>query len=408
MLIPIYLLSYNCAKQNITRNGFVDKFVLVLPLKPCNFYVFALQEMCDIMEGSFYDLANHYAITYNDALLQALSIKFGNDDYRFKTVAIVHTGAIALIVISPYFGNISDVKTATAAHGYGFSSLKGGVGVRFTYKPSPSQPSVEFTFGGAHLPANEGNNQYLYRNMVCRSVMRAMDFGDGHGLLKPGSHTFFMGDLNYRTTEKYNPISNETQKLLKLQDLLAQDIDEIADLVSRYDELYKGMARGEVLMGFAEAPITFRPTYKYELNTAIYNAMRSPLWCDRIVYQGNYAHAANDRVPVSVHKYDALNNLLDLDHRPVYLHITVPITPPDSLISRGGFQLLVAGTASDDVTLSPTNLYMKPTQMDHFVNWVIRPLSDGAIGYGLWISTTKNGRLTILALVILGALWRLI
>lgn len=395
-MIPIYLFTYNCGKQPIDSQTFITGCVKDLPDEVCELYVFALQEMCGIMDGCFYDTANHYAIGYLDAFIRALSAKYNGANLRFKTVGLVHVGAMAMVVISPFASKISRVRTATVSYGIGFSSLKGGVGVRLAYKLSDTR-SVDISFGGAHLPAHEGNDHYTFRNKVSVAVMRGLDFGDGYGLLKPDSHTFFLGDLNYRTTEKFNPHSPEMQSLWRLQDQLAQQLEaEIPTLVSRYDELTRAMARGEAFMGFAEAPIDFRPTYKYETHTAIYKRTRAPLWCDRVLYQSCYP-----QTQPQVHRYAAVSHILLLDHRPVSLHISIPDTAPDAIVSAGGFQLVIEPTGGGVEVVGPTEVYMKPTGWDRLVNSALRRLSDASLGWGLWFLTTSRGRLWLLGIVVL-------
>lgn len=412
LMIPIYLFTYNCGKQAIDSQTLVSGCAKDFPDEVCELYVFALQEMCGIMDGCFYDSANHYAIGYLDVFIRALSAKYSTENLRFKTVGLVHIGAMAMVVISPFASKISRVRTATASCGIGFTSLKGGVGVRLAYKVNDTT-TVDISFGAAHLPAHEGNDYYTFRNKVSVAVMRGLDFGDGYGLLKPGSHTFFLGDLNYRTTEKLDPKSPEMQSLWRLQDQLAQQLEaEIPSLVARYDELGRGMARGEVFMGFSEANIDFRPTYKYETHTAIYKRNRAPLWCDRVLYQSSYSpptSSSSSSIPYTprIHRYNVVSHILLLDHRPVSLHISLPNAPPDAIVSPGGYQLVIEPNGGGDEVVGPTEEYMKPTGWDRLVNFGLRKVSDGGLGWLLWLVTTRQGRTTLMVavLVVLGYNW---
>jgi endonuclease/exonuclease/phosphatase family metal-dependent hydrolase len=87
------------------------------------------------------------------------------------------------------------------------------------------------------------------------------------------------GDLNYRIdTIPRNVIieavrSNNLTKLLERDQLLAS----------------RRKNPGFRLRAFQEAPITFAPTYKYDVGTDEYDSSdkkRSPAWCDRVLYRG--------------------------------------------------------------------------------------------------------------------------
>jgi len=109
------------------------------------------------------------------------------------------------------------------------------------------------------------------------------------------------GDLNYRidTMPRDTVIaairSNNLPKLLERDQLV--------------------MSRRKIptfrLRAFTEAPITFAPTYKYDIGTDNYDSSdkkRVPAWCDRILFRGGN----------SIQQIDYRRHELKLsDHRPV-------------------------------------------------------------------------------------------
>ena len=87
------------------------------------------------------------------------------------------------------------------------------------------------------------------------------------------------GDLNYRidTMPRDTVVS-------------AVKSNNLAKLLER-DQLLLSRKRNPAfrLRAFNEAPITFAPTYKYDVGTDNYDSSekkRSPAWCDRLLYRG--------------------------------------------------------------------------------------------------------------------------
>lgn len=87
------------------------------------------------------------------------------------------------------------------------------------------------------------------------------------------------GDLNYRIDSIPRNVvieavrQNNLQKLLERDQLLAS---------KRKNPSFR-------LRSFNEAPITFAPTYKYDVGSDEYDSSekkRSPAWCDRVLYRG--------------------------------------------------------------------------------------------------------------------------
>ncbi|KAI5956553.1 hypothetical protein KGF54_001028 [Candida jiufengensis] len=442
----LFLLTYNCNKQNLVPDLFTSHLLEALPDHISSLYIFGFQEFCTILDSSFTSEANSKLIKLNGLIQSALQEKYQNPS-SFQTISMNFLGATGMILISPFTSKFQKVKTATSSCGYGYSSLKGAVGFRVTYCPEGrfnSLNSVELSFATLHLNAYEGEYYYLQRNQNLYNLIRSLDFGDGYGLIKPKNHVFIMGDLNYRTTQDYKSYSAESQELFSLSEIPTNDaqyIKKIQTLVDKYDELKKSMIDGGVLQNFSEAKITFRPTYKYHLNTAIYNTKRSPSWCDRILYLSSYEEILNDNLGLrllkkpgsndttyesqlhyylpEVKKYGAIDSLLLSDHRPVYLDISIPFNPPKSIISplSGCLQILPSGLtasanfdnisdlrsleANTNVVSGPTTLYLKPTKLDGFINSIIRPIVDYFMGSSLWFGTTTSGRVLLFIIVLL-------
>ncbi|CAK7897075.1 hypothetical protein CAAN1_03S06524 [[Candida] anglica] len=444
--IDLYLLTYNCNKRSLDAENFVSRLLETFPDEPAQLYVVGVQELCSILDGCFEESASRHLIALNEVLIEALQEKYGRETVSgFQTVGMEHVGAIGMVAITPFPSKFHHVKSARAGCGYLQSSMKGAVAIRMSYSPlgrysgqsnTSRKETTELTFASAHLSAYEGEVYYRRRNSQVHDLMRGLDFGDGYGLLKPSSHCFFMGDLNYRTTKKFDVNDNCSKDLFKLQDQQIQSTPTIESLVLQYDELTMARANGEVFTGFGEGCIDFAPTYKYQIGTAIYNPKRSPSWCDRILFQSTYKHPEGgtiqqkaklrkngdvaERLP-KIHRYNSIKTI-NSDHQPVYLNLTVPFEAPESIISSTGYlqilpsstpnshyrhdeaeeeDLLLRTNTTSEVISGPTQIYMSPTKWDTFVQTYVRWFTDRAIGYGLWFGTVPKGRISVLVLVLL-------
>lgn len=404
--INLFLFTYNCCKKGVDTATFKQSLLKVLPSDIFSLYVFGVEEFCPILDGCFPSESNRRFLKLNNVLSEMLNSKYGQGNTMFHSIGMVHMGAIGIIAIAPYPLQFSKVRTSTSGCGYFSSSLKGGAGLRLTFKPFLSEKSTELTFANVHLPAYEGDYYYQRRNNDALKLMRSLDFTDGYSLVKPGSHTFFMGDLNYRTTKQYDMNDISSKILSKLHEPIS-DSNFINKLVQKYDELHNGMKNNDIFIGFSEGSINFRPTYKFYIGTEIYNTKRSPSWCDRILYQNTYKDKTNDSVNSQklpkINDYASIRDVLSSDHHPVYLSITVPFDAPESIISSSGYlkvlpnNLPVHSFDPDTGFISGlTAIYIKPLVFDK-LRMYITPLSDLIIGYILWLITTPRGKLFILA-----------
>lgn len=346
----LLLFTFNCAKEKQPVGVIKDALegALAKVAKPA-LVVVGLEEVDSIMHGCFEDTQSRV-----DPIEQGISEALG-DEYTQRSKTIV--GAVVLLT---YAVRTLQVKALTARVRCGMylSGLKGGAAARLIV-----DDDEEFTFVNAHLAANEGYAQT--RNRDFHRIATCLDFGDGYGLYKPGAHTFFMGDLNYRATKMYGLLAG----------------DELSDRLQK-DELLHELRDQHVLYGFEEAPITFAPTYKYVLGTNEYKANRTPSWCDRILYLG-YGGAQD----VSV--YNAITSVMTSDHKPVYLGISVPVGGPSNVFEREG---LLKRTLGHEVSLKLDATYPYYDMIGSKV--------DSIIGWAIYAGTSVEGRAALAAVFV--------
>lgn len=129
---------------------------------------------------------------------------------------------------------------------------------------------------------------------------------------------FWLGDLNYRVDE-----SMPTERVLELSE--KGDLDELRSL----DQLNNERAKGTCFVGFSEGVINFRPTYKYQPGTDVYEQrpdkkLRAPAWCDRVLWM------AQEPKHVQQLTYARSESPNISDHKPVYstLNITIKDVVP--------------------------------------------------------------------------------
>jgi len=262
------------------------------------------------------------------------------DALTYNLLANPTHGGLGLLVYArndTLFRNVLSVKTAETSCGFlNLMNNKGAVGVRLTIQPSdnrvppPKNPSKELvlTFVNAHLAAHDAG--ILERNRNYQSIVNRLLFENKHTIYDT-SHLFFMGDLNYRIsltpllTSNLNPMSKET---------LAQAIheDRHSSLFPEHDTLTHQHSARNVLVGLREAPITFKPTYKYKLdagNQLVSFDHRLPGWTDRILVgswdddEGS-SSSPGQKSSAQILAYQSLPEYDESDHKPVFAVIDLP------------------------------------------------------------------------------------
>jgi phosphatidylinositol-bisphosphatase len=217
---------------------------------------------------------------------------------------------------------VANVKTHAVPTGVRLGTArlgnKGGVGVSFTLG------GCTFSFVTSHLAHGLDG---LPRRLV---EFRAIADGMANALLPgpqapstgrppqatspatapPPVYSVWGGDLNMRVD-----LGRDAADAL----LVKGDAKALLDR----DQLRLVMARGDAFGEYAEAAITFPPTYKYDPDTDTFDSStkrRTPSWTDRVLY-----------IPargLELVTYRSAQDLRTSDHRPVFATFTAAVNLP--------------------------------------------------------------------------------
>jgi hypothetical protein len=144
-----------------------------------------------------------------------------------------------------------------------------------------------------------------------------------------------MGDLNYRIRGTRETV----QQLVELGD---------AGELHSNDQLRWSMDTGLSFVGFEEAVIEFRPTYKFDTGSDVYDSgpkQRIPAWTDRVLYATNAG--------TECMCYNSDSSLRTSDHRPVYasfcLHLDTSNLELAPAVRRSvcGADVMLSNTTND-------------------------------------------------------------
>ncbi|KAH9483207.1 putative inositol polyphosphate 5-phosphatase C9G1.10c [Psilocybe cubensis] len=243
-----------------------------------------------------------------DRLILAVKAAMPSD----LTYCVVHTESLVglfscIFVKSSERSTFDDVAVTTIKRGMGGRyGNKGGIVARFVVGDS------SICFINCHLAAGQSavrrRNADIAGMLEEKAVFPPADHslayvggGDGSMVL---DHEFVIlnGDLNYRIDHRRDAIISSIHA------------GDLASLLS-HDQLLREIKfnRGCRLRGFAEGPLTFNPTYKYDPYSNEYDTSekhRSPAWCDRILWKTRVMSRVRQ---LHYRRYEANVS----DHRPI-------------------------------------------------------------------------------------------
>ena len=144
----------------------------------------------------------------------------------------------------------------------------------------------------------------------------------GSYLLESMDRIFFCGDLNYRLDLPREFVEHSVAEM-------ARDPHHASAWrhpLLRHDQLRAVMAEELAFPGFAEGPILFPPTFKFDKDDEsdsydTSHKQRIPAWTDRILFKS--AAAGSNSCTTRVLEYDSVRKARHSDHRPVYATLRV-------------------------------------------------------------------------------------
>ncbi|KAL2297317.1 hypothetical protein Nmel_016616 [Mimus melanotis] len=221
-------------------------------------------------------------------------------------------GLLLLIFVKhvhlPFIRDIHTHYTRTGL--YGYWGNKGGVSVRM------SLFGHTLCFMNCHLPAHMENTEQRLDDF---EKILEMQF-EGEGIPSPLDHEvlFWFGDLNFRIADYGIHFVRESINNKRF------------NLLWEKDQLNMAKKKEAFLKEFKEGPLQFKPTYKFDLYSEVYDTSekkRKPAWTDRILWkvknlsevaskEGEFPEEEN-LISVTLNNYVSHMSYGISDHKPV-------------------------------------------------------------------------------------------
>ena len=217
--------------------------------------------------------------------------------------------------------HVTEVRVSTVSTGINLGlGVLGNKGAAAVWMKLRSTPLV---FICSHLSAGSKPGDEVKRNEDYKAIVDQLAFGPREGVdmsqevyrIDDAASAIWIGDLNYR---------------LNLPDNVVRASIEAGNISSLLaaDQLNIERVAGRAFAGWHESEVTFAPTYKYRPGTNVYSGAgdtddndvegaqkkeeekkRSPAWCDRILWKGDF--------DINLIDYGRAE-LTHSDHKPVY------------------------------------------------------------------------------------------
>ncbi|KAJ1186463.1 hypothetical protein NDU88_003244 [Pleurodeles waltl] len=210
---------------------------------------------------------------------------------------------------------IQDIHTNYTRTGiYGYWGNKGGVTIRMCIY------GHNVCFINCHLPAHMENASQRLDDF--ERILEEQQFEDNVSTILDHELVFWFGDLNFRIADFGMHFVREAIT------------SDRYNLLWDKDQLNVAKKSEGLLRGFLEGPLQFKPTYKFDLNSDVYDTSgkkRKPAWTDRILWKLKSPtpedDAAEQILLVSLESYTSHMSYGISDHKPVTGTFIVQLKP---------------------------------------------------------------------------------
>ena len=316
-------LSVRCVTWNVGElHGDFYEMHMLIPLllgdrREVDIVAIGLQE-AEMTAGSFLAAGVSYDET-DKGLRWSAAFTKALETHRFVKIASCQLMGLHLSVftrrslaaaVTP--GSVKLGNVGTGIGGMGFN--KGCIAVQLELS------GATWLFLNCHLAA--GDSKVAARNSDWQKITSRLQFEGGRKGMD-SDYVLVMGDMNYRIEI---PGMIEDELRLALEPLRSGEaFGYVPNSLLQADQLAVEKSKGNVFVGFEEEPITFCPTYKYDVNTDVFDTSakaRSPSWCDRVLWR------THEKIVPVRGSYSSYTALKGSDHRPVGLELLVACQTP--------------------------------------------------------------------------------
>ncbi|KAL1129891.1 hypothetical protein AAG570_012835 [Ranatra chinensis] len=300
---------------------------------PVDIFAIGFEEIVDLNAGNIMAASSENAKAWAEELKKVLS---RDREYILLTYMQLVGVCLYLFVLPEHIKNVRDVAVDSVKTGLGGATgNKGAVAIRFVMY------TTSLCFVCAHFAA--GQAQIAERNADYAEITRRISFPMGR-TLNSHDYVFWCGDFNYRVDMEKDDI----RELIKKKSF---------DKILQSDQLKAQQKAGNVFKNFLEGPITFPPTYKYDLFSDDYDTSdkcRTPAWTDRVLWRRRKQIPDNGLTgdwKVGKLIYYGRAELKQSDHRPVIAVIDIDVYKVDEIHLFKVFMDVVQDIGPPDATV---------------------------------------------------------
>ncbi|XP_057324053.1 synaptojanin-1 [Microplitis mediator] len=300
---------------------------------PVDVFAVGFEEIVDLNASNIMAASSDNARAWAEELQKVLS---RDTEYVLVTYQQLVGVCLYLFVRPQHAAHLRDVAVDCVKTGLGGATgNKGAAAIRCVLY------STSFCFVCAHFAA--GQSQVSERNADYAEITRKLAFPMGR-TLNTHDYVFWCGDFNYRVDMD----KDDMKDMIRNNEL---------DQILQYDQLLVQQEQGNVFKNFIEGPITFPPTYKYDLFSDDYDTSekcRQPAWTDRVLWKRRKQIPDID-FPADWNPgkliYYGRAELKQSDHRPVIAIIDVDVHVVDPEKREAVFKEVIEDLGPPDGTI---------------------------------------------------------